>query len=70
MLWDLFGHLNLKRNAIATLDNLKQTTSVAEYHAQFAGHSQHMKMDGNALASYFYRGLKDTIKNFLVEQEE
>jgi len=27
-------------------------------------------MDGNVLAPYFYRGLKDTIKDLLVGQEE
>jgi len=66
----LFGDPNLERNAIAALNNLRQTTSVAEYHARFTGHSQHMKMDGNALAPYFYRGLKDTIKDLLAGQEE
>ena len=43
---------------------------MAEYRARFAGHSQHTKMDGNALAPYFYRGLKDTIKDLLAGQEE
>jgi len=66
----LFGDPNLERNAIAALNNLRQTTSVAEYRTRFAGHSQHMKMDGNALAPYFYRGLKDTIKDLLAGQEE
>ena len=66
----LFGDLNLERNAIAALNNLRQITSVAEYRAHFAGHSQHTKMDSNALAPYFYRGLKDTIKDLLVGPEE
>ena len=66
----LFGDPNLERNAIAALNNLRQTTSVAEYRARFAGHSQHTKMDGNALAPYFYRGLKDVIKDLLAGQEE
>ena len=44
--------------------------SMAEYHARFAGHNQHTKIDGNALAPYFYRGLKDTIKDLLAGQEE
>ena len=66
----LFGDPNLERNAIAALNNLRQTTSVAEYRARFADHSQHTKMDGNALAPYFYRGLKDTIKDLLAGQEE
>ena len=66
----LFGDPNLERNAVAALNNLKQTTSVAEYRARFAGHSQHTKMNGDALAPYFYRGLKDTIKDLLAGQEE
>jgi len=66
----LFGDLNLERNAVAVLSNIHQTTSVAEYRARFVGHSQHTKMDGNALAPYFYRGLKDTIKDLLAGQEE
>ena len=43
---------------------------MAEYPARFAGHSQYTKIDGNALAPYFYRGLKDTVKDLLVGQEE
>jgi len=66
----LFGDPNLERNAIAALNNLRQTTSVAEYRAHFAGHSQHTNMDGNVLSPYFYRGLKDTIKGLLAGQEE
>jgi len=66
----LFRDPNIERNAIAALNNLRQTTSVVEYRARFAGHSQHMKMDGNALAPYFYQGLKDTIKDLLAGQEE
>jgi len=66
----LFGDPNLERNAIAALNNLRQITSVAEYCVHFAGHSQHTKMDGNALAPYFHRGLKDTIKDLLAGQEE
>ena len=50
----LFGDPNLERNAVAAVNNLRQTTSVAEYRACFAGHSQHTKMDGNALAPYLY----------------
>ena len=43
---------------------------MAEYRACFAGHSQHTRMEGDALAPYFYRGLKDTIKDLLAGQEE
>ena len=66
----MFGDPNLERNAVASLSNIHQTTSVVEYHARFVGHSQHTKMDGNALAPYFYRGLKDMIKDLLAGQEE
>jgi len=44
--------------------------SVAEYHARFISHSQHTKMDGNTLASYFYRKLNDMIKDLLAGQRE
>ena len=70
MLRALFGDPNLKRHAVAALNNLRQTTSVAEYRARFTGHSQRTKMDGNALAPYLYRGLKDVIKDLLAGQEE
>ena len=66
----LFEDPNLERNAVAALNNVRQTTSFAEYWARFAGHSQHRKMDGNALAPYFYRGLKDMIKDLLAGQED
>ena len=66
----LFEYLNLERNTIVALNNLRQTTSVAEYHTHFAGHSQYIKIDGNALVPYFHQGLKDTIKDLLTEQKE
>ncbi len=66
----LFGDPNLERNAIAALNVIRQSTSVAEYRARFVSHSQHTKMDGNALAPYFYRGLKGEIKDLLAGQEE
>jgi len=66
----LFGDPNIERNATAALNNLRQTISVAKYCARFAGHSQHTKIDGNGLAPYFYRGLKDMIKGLLAGQEE
>jgi len=34
----LYGDPNLQRNAKAALHNLRQTTSVAEYHLQFVSH--------------------------------
>ena len=55
---------------MAALNNLQQTNSVAKYLIHFAGHSQHAKMDGHALALYLYRGLKDVIKDLLAGQEE
>ena len=35
---ELYGDPNLQRNAKAALHNLRQTTSVAEYHLQFVSH--------------------------------
>ena len=66
----LFGDLSLERNAIVALSNILQTTSVAEYHARFVKHSQHTKMDSNALVPYFYSGLKNMIKDLLARQEK
>jgi len=53
-LWALFRDPNLERNAVAASNNLQQSTSLAQYCMHFVSHSQDMKMDGNALASYFY----------------
>jgi len=61
----LFGDLNLEKNAIVVLSNIHQTTLAVEYWAWFISHNQYTKMDGNTLASYFYRGLKDTINDLL-----
>jgi len=55
---------------MAALNNLQQTTLLAKYRVHFAGHSQHAKMDGNALALSLYRGLKNVIKDLLAGQEE
>ena len=65
----LFRDPNLERNAIMALRNIHQTTSVAEYHMWFIGHSQHMKINSNALAPYFYRGFQDMIKDLLAEEQ-
>ena len=37
---ELYGDPNLQRNAMAALRNLRQVTSVAEYHSRFASHSR------------------------------
>jgi len=65
-----FVDSNLERNTIAVHSNIYQTTLVLEYCMRFMVHSQHTKIDGNMLAPYFYRRLKNTIKDFLAEQKD
>lgn len=66
----LYGDPNLQRNAKAALRNLRQTTSVAEYHSRFASHGQYTELEDAALADYFYWGLKPEVKDRLADLEE
>ena len=65
----LYGDLNLERNALTALDNLKQTTSVANYISRFAVHSQHAHLNDVGLRQAFYKGLKSGIKDELATRD-
>jgi hypothetical protein len=66
----LYGDPNLQRNAKAALRNLRQITSVAEYHSRFASHGQYTGLEDAALADYFYLGLKPEVKDRLADLDE
>ena len=66
----LYGDPNLQRNSETAIRFLQQDNrSVAEYISRFAVHSQHTKYDDPSLASYFYNGLDDAIKDELATRE-
>ena len=66
----LYGDPNLQRNSETAIRFLRQDNrSVAEYISRFAVHSQHTKYDDPSLASYFYNGLDDPIKDELATRE-
>ena len=65
----LYGDPNLARNALLAIEHLRQTTSVADYISRFAGHSQYTGLGDEALVRYFYKGLKDGIKDELATRE-
>ena len=65
----LYGDPNLARNALLEIEHLRQTTSVADYISRFAGLSQHTGLTDDGLVRYFYKGLKDGIKDELTTQE-
>src|SRR5262249_468928 len=61
----LYGDPNLARNALLSIEHLRQTTSVADYISRFAGLSQHTGLKDESLVRYFYKGLKEGIKDDL-----
>lgn len=65
----LYGDPNLERNALTALDNLKQTTSVANYISRFAVYSQHAHLNDVGLRQAFYKGLKSGIKDELATRD-
>ena len=65
----LYGDPNLERNAMAALEIIEQTTSVAEYISRFAGLSQYTQLNDVGLMRYFYRGLKGAIKDELATRD-
>jgi len=66
----LYGDPNLQRNSETAIRFLRQDNrSVAEYISKFAVHSQHTKYDDPSLASCFYNGLDDSIKDELSTRE-
>lgn len=65
----LYGDPDIQRNSERAIHHIKQDRTVAEYISRFATHAQHTKFDDSALASHFYEGLDDGIKDELATRE-
>jgi Retrotransposon gag protein len=65
----LYGDPNIANHALNSLKTIKQTTSVSEFYSRFVGFSQYTKLCDDALRSFFYDGLKDTIKDELATKD-
>ena len=65
----LYGDLNLERNALTALENLKQLSMVTNYISRFTIYSQHTNLNDVGLRQAFYRGLKSSIKDELATRE-
>lgn len=62
-LMSTYGDPNLEATSERAIKALIQTTSVAQYKAEFQRLSQYIKWNESALLDRFYSGLKDTIKD-------
>ena len=62
----LWGPLNQKQNAQNELDKIHQETTVSAYHAKFAPLASRSKYDREILVRTFYKGLKEPIKNLMM----
>jgi len=63
---EIFGSSNEVTQAIRVIQHLKQRTSASEYAAKFEEHSQVTGWDQQALMTMFRRGLKDSVKDQLM----
>ena len=63
---ETFGDPDIVRSKERELGNLRQTTSVASYLAEFSRIKGFVKWNDEALASQFYKGLKSGVKDGLV----
>lgn len=62
-LTEIYGDPNLEATSERQINALEQTTSVAQYIAEFQRLRQHIKWDESALMDRFYRGLKGAVKD-------
>lgn len=62
----LWGPMNQKQNAQNELDKIKQNTTVSAYHARFSPLATRSKYNEETLARTFYKGLKEPIKNLMI----
>jgi hypothetical protein len=62
----LWGPVNQRERAQNKLDNINQRTSVSAYHAEFIAHATRSEYNEETLARIFYKGLKESIKNLMV----
>jgi len=61
-----FGNPDIQQNTVVRLRNLRQTSSIATYIAEFQQYANVLQWGDAPLIDYFYQGLKDSIKNELV----
>ena len=65
----MFGDPNKVLVAERRLQEMRQTTSVSAYTAEFRKYQTKVEWDDTALLSQFYRGLKDTVKDDIVRSD-
>jgi len=65
----MFGDPNKVLVAERRLQEMRQTASVSAYAAEFRKYQTRVEWDDTALASQFYRGLKDTVKDNIVRSD-
>jgi len=63
---ELWGPINPEYEARAQLREIKQEQTVSAYHAKFMRWSIPSGYNREALVDFFYRGLKESIKNMMV----
>ena len=62
-LTNVYGDPNLEASSARAIKALKQTTSAAQYMAEFKRLRQYIKWNESALRDQYYEGLKDTVKD-------
>ena len=65
----IYSDPDLIATAEQQISNIKQTDSVAKYHAEFTCLRQYVKWNEDALKNAFYMGLKEDIKDWLSTQD-
>lgn len=63
-----FRNVNDQKEAVRTLQTLKQKRSARRYTAEFQRFASKTTQGGDALKDQFYRGLKDTVKDDLIKE--
>jgi Zinc knuckle len=65
----LWGPINEKQNAQNKLETIYQDTTVSAYHARFIPLMSRSGYNEEALTKFFYKGLKEAIKNLMINIE-
>jgi hypothetical protein len=66
----LWGPVNQEENAQKEIDRIKQESSISKYHAKFMAHAAKSGYNEKALVRAFYKGLKESIKNLMINMEK
>jgi hypothetical protein len=64
----MFGDFDAEAATERKLEKLRQTTSTRTYLSEFRQAASHLSWGNGALAFKFYMGLKETVKDRIVEQ--